>query len=61
MELEIDDQKLTLRILRDAWRSPISLTIGDKARSRIEASQQKISDVLASGEPRDIPAFDRHW
>ena len=50
MELEIDDQKLTLRILRDAWRSPISLTIGDKARSRIEASQQKISDVLASGD-----------
>ena len=50
MNLEIDDQKLTLRILRDAWRSPISLAIGDKARRRIEASQQKISDVLASGD-----------
>lgn len=50
MDLEIGDQKLTLRILRDAWRSPVCLTIGDKARRRIEASQQKISDVLASGD-----------
>lgn len=49
MTLEIDDQPLTLRELRDAWQNPLRLRMSDKVRTRVAAANATIDEVLASG------------
>jgi len=50
IELLIDDAPLTLRELRDAWQNPVTVCLGETARARIEASNARITEVLAGGE-----------
>jgi histidine ammonia-lyase len=50
IELELNEQSLTLKTLRECWQSPVRISIGDEARARIIASHAKITAVLASGD-----------
>ena len=50
IELELNEQSLTLKTLRECWQSPVRISIGDKARACIIASHGKITAVLASGD-----------
>ncbi len=50
MKLIIDNQLISLAELREAWRSPVTIELGNEARRRIAESNELITDVLASGE-----------
>ena len=50
MELIIDGQRLTLGELRQAWRQPLRVRLGDSARARIAASRAVVAEVVKSGK-----------
>ena len=50
MNLAIDNQLVTLAVLRDAWRGPVNLSLSNDARRRIAESNELIADVVAGGE-----------
>jgi histidine ammonia-lyase len=50
MKIHIDGQAISLAELRAAWLSPTTVTIGETAAMRIEASNAHIKTVLAGGE-----------
>jgi len=50
MTLTIDSQPVGLAELRDAWRNPVTVEIGEGARRRIAESGEYIAEVVASGE-----------
>ena len=49
-EIRIGDTPLTMPALRAAWLAPVTVTVSDVARKKIEQSAQKIADVLAGGD-----------
>jgi histidine ammonia-lyase len=50
MKIHIDEQAVSLAELRAAWQSPATVSIGEAAATRIEASCKHIRTVLAGGE-----------
>lgn len=50
MKLTIDNQLVTLSELRQAWRAPVAVDLGDSARRRIAESNELIDDVVAHGD-----------
>jgi len=50
MKLIIDNQLVGLAELREAWRHPITVGLGNEARRAVAKSNELINDVLASGE-----------
>lgn len=50
MELEIDNQLVSLRKLRSAWSEPVMVRLGDGAKLRIAESNELVDDVVASGK-----------
>ncbi len=50
MNLEVDNQLVTLATLRAAWEKPMTVTIGAEAKRRIAESNEFIADVVAGGE-----------
>ncbi len=50
MKLVIDNQRVTLDILRRAWQEQLSVSLGEDARRRIAASNKLIDEVVAGGE-----------
>lgn len=50
-KLEIDNQLITLRVLRDVWESPVGVvSLGIHAQRRIAESNDVVNDVVAGGE-----------
>lgn len=49
MNLEINEQFLSLSELRGVWESPLQVRLGDAARTIVEESQAHIDEFLASG------------
>ena len=50
IEIRIDDAPLTLHTLRQAWLKPVTVSISDLARDKIEHSARKIAEVLDGGD-----------
>ena len=50
MKLIIDNQLVGLAELREVWRYPITIELGNEARCRVAESNELIIDVLAGGE-----------
>ncbi len=50
MRLHIDDQRVGIAELRQVWRQPLTLTLGDTAIERIRASNALITEVMKSGK-----------
>ncbi|HEX7060401.1 MAG TPA: histidine ammonia-lyase [Woeseiaceae bacterium] len=50
MHLTIDEQRLTLGELRQVWRQPVTVTLGENARARVAAANALIADVVKSGK-----------
>jgi histidine ammonia-lyase len=46
----IDRDRLDLATLRDAWLNPVTVSLGEAARERIQASNRRIAEVLKSGD-----------
>ena len=49
MNLELNGSPLTLDELREAWRVPLSVELGEDARHRIDAAAATVDDVIAEG------------
>jgi histidine ammonia-lyase len=50
MKLTIDNQLITLDVLRPAWQQSLTVSLGDNAKRRIAESNELIVEVVASGE-----------
>jgi len=50
MNLTIDNQLITLDVLRAAWQMPLSVSLGLHAKRRIAESNELIDDVVAGGD-----------
>ena len=50
MNLTIDNQLVTLNVLRPAWQQPLTVGLGDTAKRRIAESNDLINEVVAGGE-----------
>lgn len=50
MELRIDGQRLGLAELRQVWRQPVTVALGENALERVAASNALIADVVKSGK-----------
>lgn len=50
MHLIVNNQMVTLHILRDAWQAPMTVELGSGARLRIAEANEHIDDVVAGGE-----------
>jgi len=50
MNLTIDNQLVTLDVLRPAWQEPLTVSLGNNAKRRIAESNELIDDVVAGGE-----------
>jgi histidine ammonia-lyase len=50
MNLTIDNQLVTVDVLRSAWQEPLTVSLGNTAKQRIAEANELIDDVLASGE-----------
>ncbi len=50
MNLQIDNQLVTLAELRQAWRTPLTVELGNEARRRVAESQEMIDEVVAHGD-----------
>ncbi len=50
MNLVIDNQRVTLDILRQAWQEQLTVSLGDDARRRVAESNKLIDEVVAGGE-----------
>ena len=49
MHLIIDNQLVGLAELREAWRNPLTVELGNQARQRVAESNEMITEVLAGG------------
>ncbi|MEM9531573.1 MAG: histidine ammonia-lyase [Pseudomonadota bacterium] len=49
MKLLIDQKPLTLAQLREAWESPVTVSLGDQARSKVTQSEALINQVAKDG------------
>ena len=50
MNLTIDNQLVTLDVLRAAWQEPVTVSLGLDAQRRIAEANELIDDVVAGGE-----------
>ncbi len=50
MNLTIDNQRITLDVLRVAWQESITVSLGDNAKSSIATSNELINELVAGGE-----------
>ena len=50
MKLTIDNQLVTLAVLREAWRHACTVELGNEARGRIASSNELVREVVAGGE-----------
>ena len=50
MKLVINNQMVTLDVLRLAWQKPLQVSIGDGAKVRIAESNELVQDVVAGGD-----------
>ena len=50
MKLTLDNQSVGLASLREAWRSSVTVTLGDNASRRVAAAHELICDVVAGGD-----------
>jgi len=50
MKLTIENQLVTLDVLRAAWQEPLSVSLGLNAKRRIAESNELIDDVVAGGD-----------
>ena len=50
VKLTVDNQLVTLAELRDAWREPVTVSLGKESRRKIAESNEFIDDVVAGGE-----------
>ena len=50
MNLNVDNQRITLDVLRPAWQAPLTVSLGASAQRRIAESNEFIADVVASGD-----------
>ena len=50
MNLIIDNQLISLDVLRPAWQQPLTVSLGDNAKRRIAESNELINEVVAGGE-----------
>ena len=50
MNLVIDNQLVTLNVLRAAWQQGLTVSLGDNAKRRIAESNELINEVVAGGE-----------
>lgn len=50
IEILISDRHLSLAELRQAWESPVRVSLGDESIALVQAAQAKVAAVLASGE-----------
>jgi histidine ammonia-lyase len=50
MNLIIDNQLVGLAELRQAWRNPVTVELGNQARQRVAESNETITELLAGGD-----------
>jgi histidine ammonia-lyase len=50
MKLTIENQMVTLDVLRAAWQAPLLVTLGRDAKRRIAEANELINEVVAGGE-----------
>lgn len=50
MKLTVDNQRVTLAELRNAWREPVTVRLGKESRRKITESKEFIDDVVAGGQ-----------
>ncbi|MGI9271765.1 MAG: histidine ammonia-lyase [Woeseiaceae bacterium] len=50
MNLIVDNQLIGLAELRQAWRNPLTVELGNQARQRVAESHELITEVLAGGD-----------
>lgn len=50
MQLHVNDQPIRLNELRQAWRQPVKINLGDVALARIAASNALITEVVQGGQ-----------
>jgi len=50
MKLEINDQDISLLQLRQAWESPLQISLGDTARANVAKAKAEVNKILAGGE-----------
>lgn len=50
MKLEINNQHISLKQLRQAWESPVQISLGDDARTKVASAQAEVDKVLAGGD-----------
>jgi histidine ammonia-lyase len=50
MKLEINNQHISLKLLRQAWESPVQIRLGDDARAAVALAQAEVDKVLAGGD-----------
>jgi len=50
MKLTINNQLVTLDVLRAAWQKPLLVSLGLSAKHRVAESNELIDDVVAGGE-----------
>jgi histidine ammonia-lyase len=50
MKLVIDNQAVTLAVLREAWEGPVKISLGSDAQRRIAAANEMIDEVVAHGD-----------
>ncbi len=50
MKLIVDNQQIALSVLREAWRQPLTVSLGDSARRRVAESNELIDEVVAGGK-----------
>ena len=50
MKFLVDDLPVSLAELRKVWEAPCDVSIGDKARVRVQSSQSQVDAIIASGE-----------
>jgi histidine ammonia-lyase len=50
MTLLVDGAPIRLHQLREAWKHPVSLAVGDTARQKVDASNRLIAEVVRSGK-----------
>jgi len=50
MKLLVDDAPIRLHQLREVWKHPVTLSVGDTARKKVDASNRLIAEVVRSGK-----------
>lgn len=50
MNLIVDNQLITLDVLRNAWQDPLTVSLGNEAKRRIAEANELIEDLVAGGQ-----------